>query len=67
MNWFAKLSPWNREDDGPRLSAAEEARRRKRAVEDKWEEIKQVSAALENHRRKNHFGESLEKIFKGVA
>ena len=67
MNWFAKLSPWHREDEVPKQSATEEARRRRRTVEETWREVDQISAALETHRRKNHFGESLEKVFRGVA
>ena len=67
MSWFAKLSPWHREREEPKRSATEEARSRRRAVEEAWQEVDQVSAALDTHRRKNHFGESLEKVFKGVA
>ena len=67
MSWFAKLSPWHREDEAPKQSATEEARRRRRAVKETWREVDQVSAALETHRRKNHFGESLERVFRGVA
>ena len=67
MSWFAKLSPWHCEREAPEVSATEEARRRRRAVEETWQEVYQISAALEVHRRKNHFGESLEKVFRGVA
>ena len=67
MSWFAKLSPWHRECEVPEVSATDEARRRRRDVEDAWQEVDQISAALEVHRRKNHFGESLEKVFRGVA
>lgn len=67
MSWFAKLSPWHCEDEAPKRSATEEARRRRRAVEETWREVDQISAALETHRRKNHFGESLERVFRGVA
>ena len=67
MSWFAKLSPWHCEQEAPKVSAADEARRRRRDVEAAWQEVDQVSAALETQRRKNHFGESLEKVFRGVA
>ena len=67
MSWFAKLSPWNCEQEAPKQSATEEARSRRRAVEETWQEVDQISAALEVHRRNNHFGESLEKVFRGVA
>nr|DAP03064.1 MAG TPA: hypothetical protein [Caudoviricetes sp.] len=67
MSWFAKLSPWHCEREEPKVSAADEARQRRRAVEETWQEVDQISAALEVHRRKNHFGESLEKVFRGVA
>lgn len=67
MNWFAKLSPWHCEDEVPKRSATEEARRRRRDVEETRQEVDQISAALETHRRKNHFGESLERVFRGVA
>lgn len=67
MSWFAKLSPWHYERDVPKVSAADEARRRRRDIDETWREVDQISAALEVHRRKNHFGESLEKVFRGVA
>lgn len=67
MSWFAKLSPWHCEDGAPKQSATEEARRRRRDVEETRQEVDQISAALEKHRRKNHFGESLERVFRGVA
>ena len=67
MSWFAKLSPWHCEREEPKVSAADEARQRRRAVEETWQEVDQISAALDTHRRKNHFGESLEKVFRGVA
>lgn len=67
MSWFAKLSPWHCEHDAPKQSAIEEARRRRRAVEDTRKEVEELAVALETHRRKNHFGESLEKVFRGVA
>ena len=67
MSWFAKLSPWHCEREAPEVSATEEARRRRRDVEGTWQEVDQISAALEVHRRNNHFGESLEKVFRGVA
>ena len=67
MSWFAKLSPWHCEREEPKVSAADEARQRRRAVEETWQEVDQISAALDTHRRKNHFGESLEKAFRGVA
>ena len=67
MSWFAKLSPWHRECEEPKVSAADEARQRRRDVEETWQEVDQISAALDTHRRKNHFGESLEKVFRGVA
>ena len=67
MSWFAKLSPWHCEHEAPKASATEEARRRRRDIEETRQEVDEISAALETQRRKNHFGESLEKVFKGVA
>ena len=67
MSWFAKLSPWHCEHEAPKVSAAEEARRRRQEVEDTRREVEEISTALKAHRRKNHFGESLEKVFRGVA
>lgn len=67
MSWLAKLSPWHSECDAPKGKAAEEARRRRRAAEETREEVEKLAVALETHRRKNHFGESLEKVFRGVA
>ena len=67
MSWFAKLSPWHCEREEPKVSAADEARQRRQDVEETWQEVDQISAALETHRRKNHFGESLERVFRGVA
>lgn len=68
MKWFAYLSPFRH--SAPSSSGCDvvaEARSRKSEAERTRGEVKVLTSSLDAHRRKNHFGESLEAAFRGVA
>lgn len=68
MSWITKLSPWaNRHEHIPCDDVVGQARKRKAAAVKTRGEVEQLTDNLDAHRRTNHFGETIEKVFKGVA
>lgn len=68
MSWLTKLMPWtDRYEHTPCDDVVGQARKRKAAAVKTREEVEHLTDNLDAHRRTNHFGETLEKVFKGVA
>lgn len=69
MRW-----PWQRdpETEPAALEALHEAEENLEAAKEhladakaQWPEVREVSRSLRNIRERNHFGESIERIFRG--
>ena len=64
VNLFGRLFPWLRVPPAPSPGdAVAEARRRRAEAEQTRGEVSALSGALAEHRRRNHFGESLERAW----
>lgn len=61
MRW-----PWRRKDDIEK-EALREARRELERVRDQWPNVHEQAAESRMHKRRNHFGESIAKIYRGHA